>query len=395
MKLDQTFIKEICEITIRLDWEASPSHFPTFLTPYPMTQQCLNEAWLDDIMQAAEGVNQNKRKAEALMKRFILEEPLLGIRSLGQDTLDSFLAGVKSFVMLSRAFDPSLSQENLFQAFRNYSVYAVFLMLNDLPQQCHDGILSYSLLYPYTDNFLDEPGRTAAQKQSMNQLIQQKLLNRPHEAPASAEEKKISQLLDRIAKKYPHAQYPLLYQSLLLIYDAQLASMLQLDQNRPYAAEEILSISIYKGSTSVLTDRCLVPLPLTKEELPFYLGLGFFLQLCDDFQDITEDTAAKSRTLFTQASDESERISLLHKLFHYLNNLFTQNRHLFLCNPVCADFLQKNCHMLILSNILSAPQYFSADYLTQAERFFPIRSAYLQRQSRYTRSTLLPMILSI
>lgn len=395
MKLDQTYIKEICENTIRPDWETASSHFPTFLTPCTIKQQCLNEAWLDDIMQTAEGVNKNKRKAEALGKRFIREEPFLGIRSLGQETLDSFLAEVKSFVMQCRAFDPALSQENLFQAFRNYSVYAVFLMLNGLPQQCHDGILCYSLLYPYTDNFLDVPERTTAQKQSMNQLILQKLLNKSHEAPASAQERKIAQLLDRIAKEYPHAKYPLLYQSLLLIYDAQLASMQQLDQKRPYSAEEILSISIYKGSTSVLTDRCLVPLPLIKEELPFYLGLGFFLQLCDDLQDITEDTAAKSRTLFTLAKDESERIFLLHKLFHYLDNLFTQNRHLFHRNPFCADFLQKNCHMLILSYVLSAPQYFSADYLTQVEGFFPIRSAYLQRQSRYTRSTLLPMILSI
>lgn len=80
MKLDQTFIKEICENTIRPDWEASPSHFPTFLTPYTMTQQCLNEAWLDDIMQTAEGVNIHSILARIILHRrnasFLSEAPI-------------------------------------------------------------------------------------------------------------------------------------------------------------------------------------------------------------------------------------------------------------------------------------------------------------------------------
>lgn len=394
MRLEQQKIKELCDTAILENWKASSDVFPDFFVPLAAGMQQKNEQWLDEIQQEAKSIGKSRRKGEALMLRFLTEEPILGARVLGMDTLQDFLKEMKSFHAQCLKFDASITKEALLQAFRNYSVYAVFLIMNGMPQHCHRAIAAYSLLYPYTDNVLDNSAYTTEQKKDMNHLIYARLNGRPALA-AALEERKAAQLLDMLAEVYPYHSHPTLYDSLLLIYDAQLESQRQQNASLTLSAQEALCISAYKGGTSVLADRCLMPEPLREEEVAFYLGLGFFLQLCDDLQDVEEDMASHSRTLFTCAADAGERSLYVNRMFHYLERLFTEHASLFTGSETSIDFLRKNCHTLILSTVLSIPQYFHKDYVNRIERYFPVSAPYLDKQSLYMRSTLLPMILSM
>lgn len=396
MRLRQESIKNICHTAIIKSWNTASRQFPAFLVPVTPSEQQGNEAWLDSIQQEADRIGRNRKKGQALLQRFLLEEPVLGVRALGQETLQSFLEEMKRFQKGCREFDADISQEALFQAFRNYSVYAVFLILNGMPQHCHQAILAYSLLYPYTDNVLDDPGFSTHQKKSLNDLIYARLTGETAmPAPVSLQEEQVDRLLRMVEEYYPYSTHQTLYDSLLLIYDAQLDSLRQQNPAHRPSTGEILALSVYKGSTSVLADRCLMPLELSEAELPFYLGLGFFLQLCDDLQDIEEDLQNGSCTLFTSVSGKEERSLLVNRMFHYLEILFQENSSLFDGQKEAVSFLQKNCHTLIISTVLSVPQYFCKNYVTKLEQYFPVTGAYLDRQSRYIRNTLLPMILSI
>ena len=71
--------------------------------------------------------------------------------------------------------------------------------------------------------------------------------------------------------------------------EAQEISQKQADASLFLTERNIMDISIYKGGLSVLIDRFFINLKMTEEEILFYFGFGFLLQLCDDLQDIGED----------------------------------------------------------------------------------------------------------
>ena len=72
-------------------------------------------------------------------------------------------------------------------------------------------------------------------------------------------------------------------------------------QQKSVTEEQILEISIRKGSTSVLADYLFATPDWTEYEESFYLKFGFILQLVDDLQDIEEDRKSGSHTLMTEA----------------------------------------------------------------------------------------------
>lgn len=64
----------------------------------------------------------------------------------------------KAFVRQARAFDRDLSFTDIFQACRNAWIMNGLQLIMGIPIQLTPSIFAYSMLYPYTDNLLDDPG---------------------------------------------------------------------------------------------------------------------------------------------------------------------------------------------------------------------------------------------
>ena len=79
---------------------------------------------------------------------------------------DAFVEATREFARQARAFDPAIALEDVGQALRNVWIMNSIQMLLERPVAFSPAVFSYSMLYPYTDNYLDDPEVSAAAKDS-------------------------------------------------------------------------------------------------------------------------------------------------------------------------------------------------------------------------------------
>ena len=158
----------------------------------------------------------------------------------------------KSLAEQARRFDPALSATDIFQASRNVWTAAGLQVLLGQPLQLTPSIFSYSMLYPYTDNLLDDPQTSAKTKSAFNRRFRARLQGESPQ-PADHRERKVSALVETIESQYDRARHPDVYQSLLAIQNAQEESVgLRCEAGLP--SEQVLHGVFAKGGTSVLAD---------------------------------------------------------------------------------------------------------------------------------------------
>jgi hypothetical protein len=146
--------------------------------------------------------------------------------------------------------------------------------------------------------------------------------------------------------------------------EAQEDSIRQQNKGSILTEEERLDISLYKGGVSVLIDRYLVNKPLTDEEMNFYLGLGFFLQLADDLQDIKTDGEQNWQTLLTLDRNPLQKEKSINKLLHFIHNIMNSYQAE---NNRFKDFVLGNCYQLIYTSVIGSKEYFTEEYLNKIE----------------------------
>ena len=129
-------------------------------------------------------------------------------------------------------------------------------MLLDQSVELRDGLFAYSMLYPLTDNWLDDPAVPSARKRAFNQRFGWRLAGLPV-IPHDAREAAVFRLVARIEDELPRRDFPWVFESLLAIHEGQSRS---LDQQGASGLgdDEILAISFEKGGSSVLADLHLV-----------------------------------------------------------------------------------------------------------------------------------------
>ncbi len=81
---------------------------------------------------------------------------------------DSYTEATKKFIETGRRFDPNLSMEDIFQACRNVWIINGIQSMMGLPIELAPPVFAYSMLYPYTDNYLDNPHITSESKTIFN-----------------------------------------------------------------------------------------------------------------------------------------------------------------------------------------------------------------------------------
>ncbi|MDA8016435.1 MAG: hypothetical protein MPN21_03215 [Thermoanaerobaculia bacterium] len=226
-------------------------------------------------------------------------------------------AATEDFVRQAKTDDPGLAAEDLGQALRNVWVIHFFQLLRLGTARHTPAGLGYSLLYPYTDNVLDDPARSPHQKRAWSQRLGLRLSGVAL-PPRDESEARVFLQLDRIDAEFPREEVPELHLALQAIHRSQVAS-LQQQQRVALSEDELLQLSIAKGGASVLVDAYLVDGRPTPEMARFSHVYGVALQLADDLQDIEADLDAGHQTLFTRAARRGTLEREFWRLVHFLD----------------------------------------------------------------------------
>jgi len=174
-------------------------------------------------------------------------------------------------------------------------------LLMGLPVCLTPAIFAYSMLYPYSDNFLDEPSVSEKDKRSFNGRLGVRLAGGDVEA-SNHRERAVFKLVAMIEAQYARPSYPEVFESLLAIHSAQQRSTKLLRHDATAYGVDVLGISFEKGGCSVLADGYLVAGHLTRAQAELLFRLGTVLQLVDDLQDVRDDIWDGLMTVFSKAA---------------------------------------------------------------------------------------------
>ncbi len=294
---------------------------------------------------------------------------------------DAFFRVTAEFARGARAFDPTVALHDLSQALRNVWVMHLFQLFLELEVTHSPAVLGYSLLYPYTDNFLDDDAVSAAAKQRFDQQLGRRLRGE-HPPPGSDHERAVFALVGKIERQYPRAEYCELHQSLLAIHRAQRRSLEQQAAGELDDAS-LLAASVAKGGASVLADGYLVAGRLSREEADFFFGYGVFLQLIDDLQDVRQDLEAGHETLFTRAARGGTLDDLTSRLCHFLDAVLAGSRRFADRRfGVLKDIARSQCRQLILQAAAQHRRLYSRRYVRRLEPCSLVRFSYVRRRGR-------------
>jgi hypothetical protein len=206
-----------------------------------------------------------------------------------------------AFARQARAFDPGISGEDIFQASRNVLTMLFLQLLWGLPVALTPAVTAYSLLYPYSDNYLDDPAIDAATKAKFSRRFRARLEGAAIEA-GNDRERAIFALVDQIGEQYRPSRDLAVYESLLAIHAAQERSVRLMRRGASPYEVDVLGLAIEKGGASVLADAYLVKPALDPAEADVAFGMGALLQLGDDLQDVEADRVSGLQTVFSQTA---------------------------------------------------------------------------------------------
>ena len=375
---------------IKSNWLEAPEDFPDFLVEIPPKAKEENEQYLQKKLEELRvqinsytklpiGRKRWISKTIALMKDILYHEKVIGIHNIvNPSSSDAFFNELMDFLRKARDFAPDLPFEDIGQAIRNYIVYRMFKEMHHVEVGFSQAGFGYSMLYPFTDNYIDNDRITENEKQSYNQLIKDQLQGKTVK-PASIHHRKTCELLQAIETEYGGDRDSSVFTLLLMMLDAQAKSLDQQNNQIQLTPEERLNISIYKGGISVLIDRFLVKKEVTEEDMVFYLGMGLFLQLADDLQDIGTDSQQGWQTIFTVNLHPDQEEVIVNKLLHFIHNIMASYRSE---NEVFKNFLLSNCYQLIYTSLVGSSKYFSWDYRNQIEKYLPVTGTFLSQFKR-------------
>ncbi|NMB90511.1 MAG: hypothetical protein GYA17_19280, partial [Chloroflexi bacterium] len=306
-------------------WWSLPTHLPDLGPRRDVRQQAGFEKQLDRLLDglvyqvkhAPSGANPRLRE-ELYAQGTAFAIAALGLEERHIQAVRKYrLVDVSAlFARLARSFDPAISDADIYQASRNVMTMNFIQLLLGLPVEMTPAIFAYSMLYPYTDNYLDDPGIEDGTKRAFNQHFYQRL-NGEMVAPANAMEKIIYDLIEMIEWQYDRRTYPQVYDSLLAIYTAQARSLALCHPGAAPYELDVLGISFEKGGTSVLADGYLVAGDLTPEQARLTFGYGAFTQLMDDLEDTRPDRDRGWQTVFSQTAGRWPLDALTSRCMHF------------------------------------------------------------------------------
>jgi hypothetical protein len=269
------------------NWKAAGALATPSAQRFTLEEQYLRECAYDEALQAVEraarSADRLKTQDRVLAAFTRFSASALGLQAAATGLLtNDFLPVGTQFVRWARRFDANLSMPDIIQGCRNAWTACGLQPLLGMPVTLTPSILGYSMIYPYSDNFLDEQNVSPEAKLEFSRRFRRRL--RGQRLPAAdSREAALWRLVELIETQYPRERYPQVFDCLLAIHRAQEESIRQLKDPQ---GDEILKISCSKGGTSVLADACLAQCRLSEEENRFAFEWGVLLQIGDDLQDV-------------------------------------------------------------------------------------------------------------
>ncbi len=283
------------------------------------------------------------------------------------------------FLKEAVSFDSNINAYDIFQAIRNVWIMNSIQILLDCRVSLTPSIFSYSMLYPYSDNFLDDAGITAQEKMDFNSRFRKRLEGKEIKA-SNLNEGHVFELVERIESEFAREKFPRVFDSLLAIHSGQEKSIIQQRGRHGPHENDIIGISFEKGGTSVLADGFLVKGELSIDEADFMFGYGVFLQLIDDLQDVKVDLDNQHMTIFSQLAEKWPLDRLVNKLLNFIelvlesSNIFTTEE-----SKKLKKVIHHSCIIMILEAISKNKRMFTRKYIKEIEKISMFRLTYFKK----------------
>ncbi|MGP6140605.1 hypothetical protein [Jeotgalibaca sp. A127] len=340
---------------------------PVSLKSVPFFRKLKNERKLKQYatkLQSDLNSTDDREEIKMIVTTFLLkldEEKLLFERPFLKYFLEKgYLDVAEQFMNQAAEMDGKLKTWEVYQAMRNVWIMNSLQLYWDLPLELTSPVYAYSMLYPYTDNYLDNPDISLEEKKEFNEHISRALRGEPTYPD------RLTELFAMIEGHFPREQFPEVFESIAFIHEAQIAS---LHQHGTLKKEEILRLSFMKGGASVLADAFLVKGTLTKEEMRFAFEYGAFLQLLDDLQDIDEDKKDGHFTLFSAKEGLlDEEVRQLLKFIYATNAPLERNQ--------MKDVIRTCTIMMVMEAVSRSPERISRTLYKKLEAASPVRLSF-------------------
>jgi len=372
-------------------WERCSVQMPEFSNVYPKRDKLNREKFLDQFLNTIKSFHKDRIRG----KSFTDTDQQLFLRNTreflrngldfteGQLELmfsDEMVHITRSFVRQAKAFDAELSFNDIFQACRNMWIMNGLQLIMGIPMQVTPSIFAYSMLYPYTDNLIDDPTISNFEKLVFSERFRDRLSGVIFK-PENRTESAIFRLVEMIETEYSRTDFPEVFNSLLDIHDAQTNSLKLIQFPDSLSEQETLKICLAKGGASVLADGYLVAGKLTVDQRYFLYGYGAYLQLLDDIQDVEEDHAAGLMTVFSRSLFSCSLDEKLNKTYwfgeHVMESLeFFDGRHI----ELFKSLMRRSMDLFITEAIAQAPDAYSHKYVATFERFSPFHFSYIRKR---------------
>jgi hypothetical protein len=371
-------------------WENTPDTFPKWQETFSGMQQKENDiqmsTFADKMILLVKGFTNGQTEDPArwgtALKKLIYEcgTGIIGLDGSSMRLLleEGFCESTSDFIQKAREFDPGLKMDGISQALRNVWIMNCIQKLADCRIEVTPSVLSYSLLYPYTDNYLDANSVPSGRKRLLNQRFARRLAGECLKAQTAYEDK-LFRLVENIEAQFDRSEFPMVYMSLLGIQAAQCKSLLQQERNRAGTHQDILGISFEKGGSSVLADACLVNGSLTSEETSFMFGFGVLLQLLDDLQDAAADRSCGHATIFSRQDKGQSQEIHTNRLINFTMRILDEDTCFLTPGAITVkEMMKRSLMFLLLGAAASNPKMFGRSYLNQLETYSPLSFNYLK-----------------
>jgi hypothetical protein len=374
-------------------WWQSARGLPALGPVYSMKEKKTHTASLghslDQLGQELQWIAREHPGQAALQQRLL---PLAGTilkasfgledRQVAALTSYGFTEAVAQFARMARQFDPGLRAADIYQAGRNAWSMNLMQYLLGRPVEVTPAVLAYSLLYPYSDNYLDDPALPISEKAAFSHAFERRLAGLAV-PPGNPYEQKIFALVGLIEGQFDRRLYPEVYDSLMAIFRAQTKSLrLQLPNASPYEVD-VLGLTFEKGGTSVLADGYLVAGCLTAFQREFSFYYGAFTQLMDDLEDVEQDRRDGIMTVFSQTAGKWPLDALTSRAIVFGNGLLDGMGQFQAPGLELLEQIMRKCVTpLMVDSAARVGHLYSRPYLAELERHAPYRFAQLEQLRR-------------
>ena len=382
-------VGELLQQFTALWWESdtcAPPLTPAYTTREQLTREGHLERLLGILAEEVEHPPHTKSERLASQDRIfsafgIFARSALDFEERHLDVLFTrgFTQVATEFAQMARRFDPAVSGSDIFQASRNALTMNSLQLLLGLPVQLTPAIFAYSMLYPYSDNYLDDPTIPVEVKMAFNERFARRLAGEDI-VPTNAHERTICDLIGMIEGQFERAHYPQVFESLLAIHGAQGESLDLLRPNASPYEVDVLGISFEKGGTSVLADGYLVAGSFTEAQAKFMFGWGAFLQLVDDLQDVQQDCQDGRLTVFSQTARRWPLDALTNRTFHFGAKVLERLDGFDApgLEPL-KELIRRSAVLLLVDAAGQAGRLYTRRYIRELEAHSPFRFSFLSK----------------